>query len=484
MPYFAHPSDQDPPSLTQSSWSYRGVFDLWCGLYPPYVTRETAQAFARRQDSKLTVSFVPNPDDRSAWFRRERDRFEVGTYVEVPWTVDGYLSHANHFAHLSTTEDGLIAFTLNAEHGIADRQTRMKPGRYLNKYYADVLSPDRIAAYVAQVQALKAATLQIATTTSDIRRVYMAGPPSCMDGAHLERGDIESSIHPSVVYAAPSDLAVAYWGDIDGVSQRSVIWPDKQRWARIYGTGPLERLLTRAGYTQGSLSGAHVLRIADPERADRDLMPYIDTCEFCNPSHKMVDGQRIATYVIRDTCGDYRCQGQQGFATSNEPDEPDTHYRDCDHCNRTYDSDDEGTSEYCQRCEDNRTECEHCDRTYFDHDNDTIWHYVSDDRWCEACYTREASVCQQAGCAKRWIEDSVFDADTMKERERIGSSDYCYSCAMEYVYCETCNTLRLSDDHGYGLECRECDPDGRTNRCTRTLVLPLETEETEEMHAT
>jgi hypothetical protein len=242
----------------------------------PYATRELALSALMPGHG---VTFVATDTQKLQWYRRESDRFVSGVYTDVPW---GTLAQPHHYAHLSTGNPGLIAYTPDDAFGIDDRQLRVKPGKYLTQFLSHVYTPEQIVELSDAVKASSAA-VHYATTPQECVNVYQAyhGPDSCMAGA----GKWTDATHPAQVYGG-GDTAVAYLGHIGGeranhtITARAVIRTDIKRFYRTYGSaaGVLETLLLAAGYerTDRSLEGARLRAVVHPELLDRWIMPYID----------------------------------------------------------------------------------------------------------------------------------------------------------------------------------------------------------------
>ena len=78
------------------------------------------------------------------WRERERNRFAERIYKPVPWENKSWWINCEyydlHHAHVSIDEGkGLLAFTQDEDKGVNDRQTIMKPRRYLHKYLKQVI---------------------------------------------------------------------------------------------------------------------------------------------------------------------------------------------------------------------------------------------------------------------------------------------------------------------------------------------------------
>ena len=430
---------------------------------------ETGEAFdtavaAREGINPKThlVTFIATGDENAQWHARESDRFDRGEYIHVPWhhyVIYGS-SFYSHFSHLSISHPGLITYTKSDEHGVQDRQTRIKPGRYLAEYYSEHFTSVEIEDYIAKCKAdnLK---LKIARTADEITAVYKGnGPRSCMSPGPRMR------THPCAVYG-DSDLAVAYLGDLDDtITARSVIWPEKKTYVRPYGdVAFLRQVLRSEGYTQGSSEGARVRLI---ERNDAIIMPYVDGI-----SHGSIDGK----WIVLDNEGDVSCEETTGYARApdcDENDDEDSYV--CDHCERDYNRRDEGDDTHCGQCLDNMQVCDSChDRGWNDLSS------VGDEYWCESCidhatiscayeYIRTRTEGDNAGagslaqCEETWIEQGEFTDDEHEQRERLHVTHLCREHACGRQICRHCDVL-FDDD---GMACPSC---GLSVRCTNTYNL-------------
>lgn len=265
-----------------------------------YHSVENAQDFitytkALRPESKYRL--IKILDESKVWIEREEARFTSGYYNPVPWPTKDAFKH--HFVHLSRDKDGMIAYTPNADYGQADRQIRVRPGKYLTEFYPE-FGPDTIRDYCAQVSS-NSYVMKITQDADEIERVYAEGPSSCM--AHPS-DFFAGNIHPARAYAGP-DLAVAYLIHPDGdIVARAVVFPARREHTRIYGDGSrLGNLLSDDGYTRndGDWSGARLTRIESPRGI---VAPYIDfsPCRADDDSTHLVMS-RSGTFYLQDTCG-------------------------------------------------------------------------------------------------------------------------------------------------------------------------------------
>lgn len=428
-----------------------------CGIEPIATAAEAHTALKTCPDpAAFMVRFVPTDTERNEWRLREDHRFTDGTYIHVPWMSERYSwpddvfsTIQTHYAHLSTSHPGLIAYTPSDEYGVQDRQIRTKPGRYLQQFCGHFLTNEQIADYAAKCSA-EHIGLKIATTADDIERVYIGGPHSCM--SHRPSSEsFRGHCHPTRVYG-DSDLAIAYTGDIDSASARAIVWQDKHLYGRTYGHCTLiEKLLSDAGFSYGSMVGAKIRAIEDENDNDRWIMPYID---------RVSSAEYLGNGWIRLGNGDLCVENTDGvsqkYNEDDEDDEPDT-ARHCDRCNRLYNTDDrDATDEYCRRCEEDRGYCDYCH-------NDT-WDYILDadgDILCDNCQT--SLTCADEHCDHEWIEEAVFTSAQHETRASTHVDDLCQSCAEHYQYCDRCD---VSFDVREETTCPDCKI--TTRRCDKT----------------
>ncbi len=280
---------------------------------------------------------------RETWKAREIARFADGTYTPLPWADEPWFKdkhdYFRHFAHVGTKSRINIAYTMTSEHGALDRQTSIKPGKYLERYFGAYIcdlpyvtvgksiNGDPIKVSVLQFWADKYAelygdnvTLHFASDAEGFEYVYTSGPSSCMshDASDFEESDGD---HPVTVYAA-GDLAVAYLvttsGDDDEnpeegrITARALCWPDKKLYSRVYGdTYKLERELRKLGYVQNAdwnLNGARLRRQYISRGDGKVLMPYIDA------GCRIGDHPTDQKFLIMDTRGKYSANSTGGSA--------------------------------------------------------------------------------------------------------------------------------------------------------------------------
>jgi hypothetical protein len=374
------------------------------------------------------------------WRDREATRFATGQYQPLPWAdADWFKDTAtarDHFAHVSTAEPGKLAFTEDATKGAADRQTRMRPGRYLEKYFPE-LGSEMVRTLAAEFCArYELNQLLFATTADDIERVYRSGPSSCM--AHgLDY--YNSPIHPVRVYAA-GDLAVAYLKEGERITARVLCWPARKIYSRIYGDEErISYLLDAAGYTQGGdccFDGAKLLR----EETDNGfVMPYVDWHDGAHDNGR---------HIILGGRGDITCESTCGVSEDGER-------FTCDNCG------DRASADDAQHVRHNGTWCNSCVENctvYSEYHGEQIAEgdavRVGDDYVQEgsACYV----TCEATG--ENYWEDG--DGYVTLADGRVWSREY----ANENGYC---------DDDGDWYEGEKPDDDENAEQLEIPLDMPV-----------
>lgn len=443
----AHKAYMDDISDTPSSAiEVRDYDDFLFAFYPDYDQRKIAHAamVAGHLESTHKITFIPTDDEYQTWAERERARFKSGEYIHVPWRQHD--THPQHYAHLSLTKPGLIAYSKDAEHGVADRQTVVKPGKYLEEFYQGEFSSSQIAIWIGQCGA-KHLTLQVTQDRADIRTIYINGPTSCMKA----KFDC-LPCHPAEVYAGP-DLALAYYGDKSNACARAVVWPDKKIYSRLYGNEHvLVALLKQAGYERGSLQGARVLKIS----CDRGyVMPYVDYLDYCDIGRKYI--------TLGD--GDRSCQNTDGFTRDyctrddHDDDDPEVDYVNCTNCRTMYDPEADDAGEFCPSCMEDRYSCEHCGEGIWS--NDVV--RVNDSYYCADCaHSEHDRLCANPDCDNKWLEESLTD-ERQGERQIAGVNLFCEDCVEsgDCFVCHVCNHVNTDNPD----RCEHCNA---AQRCTQT----------------
>lgn len=301
-----------------------------------------------------------------AWHARENGRFVDGTYKPVPVALN-YPSE--HYLHLATEEDSgdAVAYTPSDAYGVADRQVRLKFGRYLRKVFPE-MTDQQVQTHVTALKVALAFELEpvklcFATDRDTINRIFEtkmcawgagASYCSCMYGKFDGM-----TVRPYHVYADSPDVAVAYTMQHGEIVARSVVNVKGKEWIRCYSRadgdndadcGTLRTLLEREGYEKGELLGCRLTKL----NTARVMLPYIDN-----------GGQEVREHssgdwwvVVREEEGEWRADDTDGGATE-------LNVERCECCG---DREDDCECSYCECCEtrvgdgcDICNFCEHCE---------------------------------------------------------------------------------------------------------------------------
>lgn len=267
-----------------------------------------------------------------------------------PWWKHGWfrrnaLIWAEHFPAPSETTKGLLAYYQTPEKRARDIRTPIKPGKYLKKFFGDILSDEEIhEAALEWSTHFAVREVKITQDADEIETLYRGNYlGSCM---HFGPGGWSGSCHPARVYAGP-DLGMAYIGPLDKADARCLVWPEKKiYYAKWYGDGPrLEAALIAAGYSSAyneEFFGARIRRIVYGRGF---VVPYVDVTD---------EAEDEGNYLVLRYSGSVNLRNTNGLSF-------DTEDMECDDCGRDYDSDDEGYTTYT-----GRAICDRCyDRNYF-----------------------------------------------------------------------------------------------------------------------
>lgn len=262
-------------------------------IYPDGLTAGQAAAnLYRNLGRKFKPKKLPATTEAElSWRKREQARFDDGTYKKLPWdgqnwwNIKRYYSKEyvgkeipfpfeDHFAHPALGKEATIAFTESDEKGQEDVQSRMSPGKYLQRFCGHILSSGHITELATNFgAAYDEIEVLFANSATKIEWVYRHGPKSCMSES---KGSYRSPCHPTHAYAGP-DLAIAYLMRDGKVTARTLCWPDKKIYTRVYGDrARLEKGLSRLGYSQNDGSGFMGARLKRIMSSTNYVLPYID----------------------------------------------------------------------------------------------------------------------------------------------------------------------------------------------------------------
>lgn len=263
---------------------------------------------AVRWSEKVGRKVQPRRVNNDDWREREAKRLG-GEYAQLPWSRERWwldMKHVwgDHYPHASLEKGAMLAFTESEEKGAADIQTRIKPGRYLERFFGErkllnqYVIRDLCAAFSAKYEDNM---LLLAETEDEIEEIYTTGPSSCM--SHGVGSYNSGSIHPARVYASP-DLKVAYMKREGRTVARVVVFPEKKWYSAIYGDAArLRPLLEKQGYRNNPPYGARLLRKEvgkNKEGLFSFVVPHIDSVLWVTDEG---DYLRVGTGPRKDNVG-------------------------------------------------------------------------------------------------------------------------------------------------------------------------------------
>lgn len=306
---------------------------------------DTREAYKQTKLVALAHELIPAS---AFWVYRECARFHFDHYspplfLEQLHTLD-LLDRSLwwHFPHISVDEPTMVAYTPSPEYGRADRQVRMKVGRYLQQFYGNVLTQEQIR---SMANGVKGFTFHMSKERSDFKQVYedssgdRGHTGSCMAGSNI--GDVYGDYHPAEVYAS-GDFAITWLTDHitnELVARAVLAYPDQPNngghFVRLYGDEActLHTMLADKGYEKrnGYESGLRLLALTDDN--DNYLMPYIDGNErdvsmmrghwiigSCQGEHYHTASSTGGIYpggAVCDHCGDHTNQDEDSMAYSD-----------------------------------------------------------------------------------------------------------------------------------------------------------------------
>lgn len=312
-------------------------------------------------DFDLFNTFVPSPvrDALAAY----RSKIYNGEWKEFRRHL-GYAGVETffHVLHVSTEDPTMLAYARNIDALLAGRFTKIKPGRYLSRFYSSRLDESQIKHMVEQfnIEAKKdEACNQIKwienTDPDGWEWVYEHGHgfSSCMVYDHPHERHLAEELHglnhPVRAYAyAGNGLRLAYLGDGVRVFARAIVNEARKGFVRNYGDSRLKLLLINEGYREDSCCTEDVRIHARVINDDMLILPYLDG----SPDGVEWDGE--SSYMVIG--GDDYSSCATGYATIDTP-----RVAVCEDCDDDiYDEDEVNhVGVYEDRCV-----CDSCSRNY------------------------------------------------------------------------------------------------------------------------
>lgn len=392
----------------------------------PQEASHKAKKLSREMGEKLVVKLIIDPK----WKEREKRRIDDGTYRDMPWlpypwwvSTMAYAIWKDQYPHPSLERPGFLAYTANEEDGTKDKQSIVRPGAYLKKYFSQVLNYygyDESPMIDVFMAAYGPTDVKFATTEQEIITLYEHGVHTCMQGRHWPF----AGKNPAHIYAA-GDLQVAYLGSLENAKARTVVWPEKKLFSRVYGDiARLTRGLEKLGYKWGAPIGAKIKRIEirkvkfDPNRGPPTacfIVPYIDKKNQPGGGHLSVIDKGDHLLICEEGVpGSHHCGLPDGYSGQYVPREDEFPTFTCDNCKTAGHR--ELSSVYT---EENPEDCDEAS-------------------WCKKCTARYAFHCQWSG--------SWFAKDKVKPTQVDGHYWSPYYVEMYAIECEMSGRLTHKDN--------------------------------------
>jgi hypothetical protein len=290
---------------------------------------------------------------------RTRKRIREGMYFALP---SSFPTKYGTGVHLSTLDDKLLAYYPSTRHILDDIPQRIKPGRYLKKYFPD-MSDDIIRVESAKI--IAGSGLKTFSSSEDMKRIYMelknAGTvESCMSKDRWTQ-------HPLDAYHE-SDVELAVMYEFGEPKARALYNKHNKHFPMIYGHWEkMKNLLEQNGFKHDTLCGAKINKIVIG--GGKVLMPYIDGKRPLNRTeNKSTNVDVYDDHCVIDAHGNYNANRyDEGYIYVDGARESDMH--ECEHCGDDYEDGEGYHIEWddisvCEYCWDNHTVDVYCVSIY------------------------------------------------------------------------------------------------------------------------
>ena len=436
-----------------------------------------------RTDAAASYFIKPFVDE--SWKVRERKRFEKGIYKVTPFHSYGFYadSHEKYFAHMSKEQDGVIAFTETPEKGMNDIQTRIRPERFISKFFPEFYKESSHKEWFRELIAEclrelpEYIKLQILHDANEIVDFYIriqkdgSSLAACMSYPTWH----EDYPHPCSVYGKPSDISLAtlYDGEKGKYIARCLVFRRKKVFGRVYGNKSLMGMaLEKMGYKEKRDNEFHNAKLKLIVMENEDIIcPYIDSSgmrypfSWVKPDYKKnilrikepetlakkYDGgagnnfcDKTSGYVFKDYLAACAVWGYVSYEGANRGYPTDPYSREY------IDNEDEIDNLItCDRC-DGRFHEE--DTYYMDNENLTLCRDCKEDAYfyCDSCqddYFRDGCDIHEIHYRTGFYLTCAFNA--LLHQGRTGHIDYQWE-----TICEACFDER--EDDGDVYKCQTC----------------------------
>jgi hypothetical protein len=285
------------------------------------------------------------------WLALLQSQFTLHPAVEQAMKLTG-ISEAVliQWPHRSLDDPKMLAYTRSEEHGVADRQTRTTPGKYLRAAFPG-LKDNVLRDLVYEVEAKVSDGFKFVETSEEMVQAVQQGPYSCMQ---WDDGD---DPHPYQCYAPRYGWSMAIRERNGEIVSRALVYAgdacssDKGCYVRTYGDSGEADLLAAWLNEQGierESSWPRGAKLAYIRNGREGLFPYIDG------NRDRVNVNASAGYMTLSDSGEHTCNNSDGTAEYED-------YEQCENC------DDDMSEEDMNHVgpEGDTIVCDHCIRNYF-----------------------------------------------------------------------------------------------------------------------
>ena len=218
---------------------------------------------------------------RTSWDKREAMRIKFGIY-----RMSAVLTSLNErmpvYAHVSTEDDKLVAFTPDRQAGEADRQIKISIGRLLSRCYP-CLSDNKIREKVEQHNS--EINPQITFLEGmEIVHAYLenGGTAACMNAdSQVGNKNWTAENSPALAYVTPGVRMAVMRNEKGSITARSMIVElnGRKEFIRCYGNPVLKNWLLSQGYVLGTWQGVTLNRVILPYHGSdyKLVVPYLDS---------------------------------------------------------------------------------------------------------------------------------------------------------------------------------------------------------------
>lgn len=233
------------------------------------------------------------------WRGREQARLDSGKYKPVPWAKEPWFAalpeadpRRDHFVHISERDPWMLAYTPTPSDGERARIFPIKPGRYLQKFFAGALTPEQVKHFASQVRGSGFKIVYLRDAPAIQKAYQTSGLTACMSysASHYRCAGHNGGLHPTAAYSE-SDLAlaVAHRPEDGAPIARALVWSERKLYSRAYGDHEaMNKALQAEGYAYGLLDGAALRCIPLQSIPNHFTCPYIDHVKWAR-----LEGERL-----------------------------------------------------------------------------------------------------------------------------------------------------------------------------------------------